>query len=76
MDTRTAPGRWPKRHALEFATGQARFVDDIRPQGLLHMAVVRSTRAHARIVSVDVSAAAARPGVVLVLDAHEAARHL
>jgi hypothetical protein len=64
MDTRTAPGRWPKRHALEFATGQARFVDDIRPQGLLHMAVVRSTRAHARIVSVDVSAAAARPGVV------------
>lgn len=76
MDTKTAPGRWPKRHALEFATGQAQFVDDIRPEGLLHMAVVRSTRAHARLVSVDTSAAKAHPGVVRVLDAHEAALHL
>ncbi|MBU8831030.1 xanthine dehydrogenase family protein molybdopterin-binding subunit [Mycolicibacterium goodii] len=76
MDTTTDPGRWPKRHALEFATGQAVFVDDIRPQGMLHMAVVRSMRAHARILSVDTSAAKAHPGVVRVLDAHEAALHL
>lgn len=45
-------------------TGEARFVDDLVVPGALHAKIVRSTRAHARLRSVDVSGALARPGVV------------
>ncbi|MGH9065341.1 MAG: xanthine dehydrogenase family protein molybdopterin-binding subunit [Acidimicrobiales bacterium] len=45
-------------------TGEASFVEDLAVAGALHLAVLRSPHAHARIVSVDVSAAAAMPGVV------------
>ncbi|MCU1689940.1 MAG: aldehyde oxidase, partial [Jatrophihabitantaceae bacterium] len=48
-------------------TGSARYTLDIDVPGLLHMAVARSPHAHARIVSVDDSAALAVPGVRLVL---------
>jgi aerobic carbon-monoxide dehydrogenase large subunit len=45
-------------------TGTGRYVDDIKLPGMLHAAFVRSPLAHARVVSVDVSAARALPGVV------------
>jgi aerobic carbon-monoxide dehydrogenase large subunit len=45
-------------------TGEGRFVDDLVVAGALHLAVVRSPMAHARIRSVDLSAALAQPGVV------------
>ncbi|HEV2254601.1 MAG TPA: xanthine dehydrogenase family protein molybdopterin-binding subunit [Streptosporangiaceae bacterium] len=48
-------------------TGAGRYVDDIKLPGMLHAAFVRSPMAHARILSVDVSAALALPGVVAVL---------
>lgn len=48
-------------------TGTARYTLDVDVPGLLHMSVVRSPHAHARIVSVDASAALAVPGVRLVL---------
>jgi aerobic carbon-monoxide dehydrogenase large subunit len=44
-------------------TGRASYVDDITLVGQLWAAWVRSTEAHARIVSIDTSAAAAREGV-------------
>jgi carbon-monoxide dehydrogenase large subunit len=44
-------------------TGRARYVDDISLPGTLWAALVRSPEAHARIVSIDTSAALARPGV-------------
>jgi carbon-monoxide dehydrogenase large subunit len=44
-------------------TGRARYVDDITLPGTLWMAFVRSPEAHARIVSIDKSAAEARPDV-------------
>jgi carbon-monoxide dehydrogenase large subunit len=47
-------------------TGQGRYVDDISLTGMLWMAFVRSPEAHARVVSIDTSAAAARAGVVAV----------
>lgn len=47
-------------------TGQADFTDDIRLPGMLHFALLRSPHAHARIRSIDVSAAKERPGVVAV----------
>jgi aerobic carbon-monoxide dehydrogenase large subunit len=47
-------------------TGAGRYVDDIRLPGMLHAAFVRSPLAHARVLSVDASAARALPGVVAV----------
>jgi carbon-monoxide dehydrogenase large subunit len=44
-------------------TGRASYVDDITLVGQLWAAWVRSTEAHARIVSIDTSAAAAREGI-------------
>ncbi|MGB0577852.1 MAG: xanthine dehydrogenase family protein molybdopterin-binding subunit [Alphaproteobacteria bacterium] len=46
--------------------GEATFIDDIRLDGMLHLAVVRSQMAHARITSIDVSAAREVPGVAAV----------
>jgi aerobic carbon-monoxide dehydrogenase large subunit len=48
-------------------TGAGRYVDDIKLPGMLHAAFVRSPLAHGRVLSVDVSAARALPGVVAVL---------
>ncbi len=45
-------------------TGEARFTNDLNIPGALYIALVRSPYAHARISSVDISAAAALPGVV------------
>jgi aerobic carbon-monoxide dehydrogenase large subunit len=45
-------------------TGEARYTNDLQVPGALHMAVLRSPYAHARIERVDVSAALAMPGVV------------
>jgi len=55
-------------------TGQGRFVDDYHPPGLLHAAFLRSPHAHARIVSLDPSAARALPGAVAVVTGEELGR--
>jgi carbon-monoxide dehydrogenase large subunit len=47
-------------------TGAGRYVDDIKLPGMLHAAFVRSPMAHARVLSVDVSAARELPGVAAV----------
>ena len=44
-------------------TGRGRYVDDITLPGVLYVAFVRSPEAHARIVSIDSSAAEQRPGI-------------
>ncbi len=49
------------------ATGAAVYADDIALPGMLHAKTLRSTRAHARIVSIDTSKAEALPGVLGVL---------
>ncbi|HEV2749138.1 MAG TPA: xanthine dehydrogenase family protein molybdopterin-binding subunit [Gemmatimonadales bacterium] len=50
-------------------TGHALFVDDVRLDGMLHVAFLRSQYAHARLVRVDATAARRRPGVVAVYTA-------
>ena len=45
------------------ATGQAVYADDIQLPGMLHAKTLRSPHPHARIVSIDTSAAEALPGV-------------
>jgi carbon-monoxide dehydrogenase large subunit len=47
-------------------TGRGRYVDDIKLIGMLHVSLVRSPHAHAIIKNIDVSAAAALPGVETV----------
>jgi carbon-monoxide dehydrogenase large subunit len=54
---------------LRFLTGRGEYVDDITRDGLLHAAIVRSSVAHGRIRSIDVTAALARPGVHAVITA-------
>src|SRR5262249_55237733 len=49
------------------AAGAGRFVADVSVDGMLHAAVLRSTHAHARLVSVGVERALALSGVHLVL---------
>jgi CO/xanthine dehydrogenase Mo-binding subunit len=52
---------------LEKVTGKARFAADLDLTGQLRGAMVRSPHAHARIVSIDTSAAEAMPGVKAVV---------
>lgn len=47
-------------------TGEAKYLDDLQLPGLAHAAVLRSPHAHAKINSIDISAAAQLPGVVVV----------
>jgi carbon-monoxide dehydrogenase large subunit len=54
-----------------FITGAGRYVDDERREGVLRGYVLRSPHAHARFTITDVSAAAAMPGVHLVLTAQD-----
>lgn len=64
----TAIGRRQPRHdALKKALGQERFAADHYPEGMLWAGAKRAGIPHARIRGVDVSAAAALPGVVRVL---------
>ena len=52
-----------RREDPRLVTGAGKYTDDIHVDGCLHAAFVRSTMAHARIVRVDIGAAAAMPGV-------------
>lgn len=55
--------------------GSRMFIDDIEPRGTLHLAMVRSSVAHARIVSIDTAEALSMPGVHAVLTGDDIARH-
>jgi len=54
-------------------TGRARYIDDISLPGTLWAAIVRSPEAHAKIVSIDTSAAADYPGVHAVFTGEDMA---
>jgi aerobic carbon-monoxide dehydrogenase large subunit len=56
---------------LRFVRGRGQYVDDLAREGMLHAAVLRSSVAHGRIRSIDVSAARALPGVHSVITANE-----
>jgi CO/xanthine dehydrogenase Mo-binding subunit len=61
----------PRPDGPEKVTGRVQYVADIQPKGLLHAKLLRSPHAHAKIVSIDVSAAKALPGVRAVLTAKD-----
>jgi carbon-monoxide dehydrogenase large subunit len=53
-----------RKEDARLLTGQTNWTDNIVLPGMLHMCFVRSPFAHARITSVDVSAARSMPGVI------------
>jgi len=66
-------GPHPRKEDARFIRGQGTFTDDISLPGMLHGAVLRSPLAHARIVSVDATAARAHPKVEAVLTGEDLA---
>jgi len=52
---------------LRVVTGTEQYAMDFAPEGLLHIAVLGSPVAHARVMAIDTTAASAMPGVHLVL---------
>ena len=62
-------GRIPKLDAPEKVAGLARYIEDIKLPRMLHGKILFAGRPHARIVSIDTSAAKALPGVRAVLTA-------
>src|ERR1700694_493049 len=55
--------------------GKGNYLDDFVLPGMLHMAILRSPHAHARIKSIDATAASAMPGVIAVMTGDLMAQH-
>jgi aerobic carbon-monoxide dehydrogenase large subunit len=60
-------GRMLRKEDARFLRGKGNYVDDVNLPGMLHGAVLRSPYAHARILSIDTSAAEAHPRVKAVI---------
>ncbi|MCI0686799.1 MAG: hypothetical protein L0Y54_06115 [Sporichthyaceae bacterium] len=60
-------GRMHRKEDARFIRGRGTYVDDVKLPGMLHGAVLRSPYAHARIVSIDTTAAEAHPKVKAVI---------
>jgi carbon-monoxide dehydrogenase large subunit len=60
-------GRMLRKEDARFLRGQGHYLDDIQLPGMLYGAILRSPYAHARIVSIDTSAAEAHPKVQAVI---------
>jgi aerobic carbon-monoxide dehydrogenase large subunit len=58
-----------------FLRGRGNYIEDVKLPGMLHMAILRSPVAHAKINSIDTSAATALPGVVAVVTGELLAQH-
>ncbi len=74
--TPTQRPRWvgtsvKRKEDLRFITGRGEYVDDRAFTRTLHVVPVRSPHAHARILGINASAAAALPGVIAVLSAQD-----
>ena len=60
-------GRMLRKEDPRFVRGMGKYVDDIQLPGMLHLAILRAPMAHARIVSIDTTAATAHPKVRAVV---------
>ncbi|RSM60171.1 carbon monoxide dehydrogenase [Kibdelosporangium aridum] len=58
-----------RKEDARLITGRTRWTDNLTLPGMLHLAVLRSPMAHAKIVSIDTSAAREMPGVIAVFTA-------
>ncbi|WP_244349270.1 molybdopterin-dependent oxidoreductase [Thermostichus vulcanus] len=66
----------PKQDGPEIVSGQPAYTGDFTPAGLLHLRVLRSPHAHARIRGLDTTSAQALPGVVAVLTHQDSPRQI
>jgi carbon-monoxide dehydrogenase large subunit len=64
-----------RKEDSRFLRGRGNYLDDVTLPGMLHMAILRSPHAHARIRSVDTAAASASPGVIAVVTGDLMAQH-
>jgi aerobic carbon-monoxide dehydrogenase large subunit len=64
-----------RKEDARFVRGKGQYFDDITLPGMLHMEILRSPYAHARLKSIDTAAAAAVPGVVAVVTGELMAQH-
>ena len=69
----TGFGRMLRKEDPRLVRGMGQFVDDIELPGMLHLAILRSPMAHARIVNIDKSAAEAHPKVKAVITGEDLA---
>ncbi|MDQ3627685.1 MAG: aerobic carbon-monoxide dehydrogenase large subunit [Actinomycetota bacterium] len=60
-------GRMLRKEDPRLVRGMGNFVDDVQLPGMLHLAILRSPVAHARILAIDTSAAEAHPKVKAVV---------
>jgi aerobic carbon-monoxide dehydrogenase large subunit len=60
-----------RREDPKLVTGHGSYVDDLQQVGLIYMTVVRSSQAHARIKSIDITEANKAPGVVAIYTARD-----
>jgi len=60
-------GRMLRKEDPRFLRGKGHYCDDVQLPGMLHLAILRSPVAHARILSIDTTAAAAHPKVKAVV---------
>nr|WP_311132348.1 aerobic carbon-monoxide dehydrogenase large subunit [Nonomuraea gerenzanensis]SBO95072.1 Carbon monoxide dehydrogenase form I, large chain [Nonomuraea gerenzanensis] len=60
-------GRMHRKEDARFIRGRGNYTDDVRLPGMLYGAILRSPHAHARIVSIDTSAAESHPKVKAVI---------
>jgi carbon-monoxide dehydrogenase large subunit len=58
-----------------FIRGKGNYIDDLKLPGMLHMAILRSPYAHAKLNGVDASRASALPGVIAVVTGELMAQH-
>ena len=65
-----------RKEDVRLTSGRGQYFADIQLPGVLHCYIVRSARAHARLVSVDTSAAKASAGVVAVFSGEDIEDHL
>src|SRR3954451_8733957 len=62
--TREVGRRRLRKEDAKLVTGQTQWTDNIQFAGMLHIAVLRSPMAHAKVKRVDVSGALQQPGVI------------
>src|SRR3990167_4265359 len=67
MGERLLGAKVRRREDARLLTGRGRYVGDVVLPGMLHVAVLRTPHAHARLVKIDAEAARRRPGVVQVV---------
>lgn len=73
-DRRVLGRRIERIDAADKVMGRTLFVADLELPGMLHAKALRSPHAHARLISIDPSAALARPGVMAVITAADFTR--